>query len=275
MERIQSALAKARAARQGKGQPRQTGRGAAPQNSDADQALLEAWLAVPEAQLNRKRLLSRRITAFESGRSSAEFDRLRTRILSLTRPNGWRKIAIVSPSAQSGKSTVAANLAFSMARHSHRNTLLMELDLRRPALASMLGLSPALDVSRVLAGKDELTRHAVRFGPNLIVAPSHSVQGGAAEFLQAPSTVEAMEAVIDAYEPSIVLLDMPPMGAGDDVIGFLGHVDCALIVVAAGSATLDQIDACEREVAQLTNVLGVVLNKCRYESQAPEDNDYY
>ena len=162
-----------------------------------------------------------------------------------------------------------------MARHSHRNTLLMELDLRRPSIAAMLGLSPALDLSRVLEGKGELAQNAARFGSNLIVAPSNAVRGGTAELLQDPSTVDAIDAVIDDYQPSIVLFDMPPMGVGDDVIGFLDQVDCALIVVAAGTTTLDQIDACEREVAQLTNVLGVVLNKCRFESQVSDYDDYY
>jgi BioD-like phosphotransacetylase family protein len=61
------------------------------------------------------------------------------------------------------------------------------------------------------------------------------------------------------------------MLASDDNVGFLGNVDCALLIAAAESTTLSNIDLCEKELAQLTNVLGVVLNKCRY----PDDSVGY
>jgi hypothetical protein len=35
---------------------------------------------------------------------------------------------------------------------------------------------------------------------------------------------------------------------------------------------MKQIDTAERQVAELTNILGIVLNKCRYTS---EDDGYY
>ena len=41
-------------------------------------------------------------------------------------------------------------------------------------------------------------------------------------------------------------------------------MDCALLVAAAGATTLREIDVCERDLAAQTNVLGVILNKCRY-----------
>jgi hypothetical protein len=37
-------------------------------------------------------------------------------------------------------------------------------------------------------------------------------------------------------------------------------------VARAGATSVSQIDVCEREVAEQTNVLGVVLNQCRYAS---------
>jgi len=37
-----------------------------------------------------------------------------------------------------------------------------------------------------------------------------------------------------------------------------------LIVAGAGTTTAAEIDVCERDLASQTNVLGVVLNKCRY-----------
>ena len=65
-----------------------------------------------------------------------------------------------------------------------------------------------------------------------------------------------------------MIFDMPPLSASDDNLGFLTQVDAALIVTEAERTTLTQIDVAERQVAELTNVMGVVLNKCRYVSGA-------
>jgi hypothetical protein len=43
------------------------------------------------------------------------------------------------------------------------------------------------------------------------------------------------------------------------------------LVAEAEKCTVQQIDTCEREIAQHTNFLGVVLNKCRY----PEEQEGY
>jgi len=50
----------------------------------------------------------------------------------------------------------------------------------------------------------------------------------------------------------------------DDMMAFAGEVDCVLLVAAAEASTIKEVDTCERELAAQTNVLGVVLNKCRY-----------
>ena len=52
--------------------------------------------------------------------------------------------------------------------------------------------------------------------------------------------------------------------AFDDVLAFLPNVDCALLVLAAEESPVAEADICEYELAQRTNVLGTVLNKCRY-----------
>ena len=46
--------------------------------------------------------------------------------------------------------------------------------------------------------------------------------------------------------------------------GFLKNADCALFLIEAERTTLDQIDSAERQLAELTAVMGVVLNKCRH-----------
>ena len=82
--------------------------------------------------------------------------------------------------------------------------------------------------------------------------------------MQSRRTPEALEAIERALEPDLVLFDMPAMMASDDNYGFLRNVDCALMLAAAEQTAMDVIDVTEREIAELTDVMGIVLNKCRY-----------
>ena len=61
-----------------------------------------------------------------------------------------------------------------------------------------------------------------------------------------------------------MIFDMPPMLMSDDMMAFARHVDCVLLVAGAESTTVKEIDICEQDLASQTNVMGVVLNKCRY-----------
>ena len=47
-----------------------------------------------------------------------------------------------------------------------------------------------------------------------------------------------------------------------------------MIIAAAEATPMSRLDQAERQVAELTNVMGIVLNKCRYVSDA-EGYDYY
>ena len=57
-----------------------------------------------------------------------------------------------------------------------------------------------------------------------------------------------------------MIFDMPSILVGDNTRAFLKNVDCALIIVRANGTRYGHFDACEREIAEHTNVLGVVLN---------------
>ena len=104
----------------------------------------------------------------------------------------------------------------------------------------------------------------MRLGRSLMVLPGKGPARNPAELLRNPRTAETLEAIEARYAPTVTIFDLPPMLAGDDVMSFMGKVDCVLIVAAAESTTIKQIDSCERDLATQTNVLGIVLNKCRY-----------
>ena len=209
MERLQSAIALARAERaQNPGQsPGQSLRGAAatasdPLTPDAAAALAASWAALPPGQFDPARLRAARIVAFEGGREAAGFDVMRTRLLQQARANGWKRIAITSPSPGCGKSTIALNLAFSLARQEEYRVVLAELDLRRPSLAKILGVKGRADFSAVLRGHVGFADCALRHGPALAIAVNQGPATNPAELMHAasvPTALAAIENEIDGH----------------------------------------------------------------------------
>lgn len=298
MEKIQSAIAKARADRAA---VQREGGGAVPAPKAASPtpgpavqhstrvasrilttypddaaaiALASLWKTIPGFSPAPALMVRNHVVTFSGGPESVHFDVMRTRLLQVMRANGWRRVAITSPGPDCGKSTLALNLAFSLGRQPNLRTLLLEMDLRRPALARMLGLRNKNHFASVLEGIEPFPKNAVRHGENLAIATQSGAIRSPAELLHSPSAAIAMDAIEAEYDPAVILCDLPPVFSSDDAMAVMGHMDAALILAAAESTTVKEIDRCEREVAAQTNVIGVILNKCRY-LEKDFSYDYY
>ncbi len=260
MERIQSAIDKAR-------ESRGTTRGTRQDQVSSigrSAAITENWQALPEAALNPRLLQRNRILTHEGGPDAGPYDMLRTKILQQMRANNWRRLAITSPSSGCGKTTTSCNLAFSLARQPDLHTIVIEIDMRRPAMANILNQRNQQQFSKVLAGKAAYPEHMVRFRDNLAFGTNTMPVRNSAELLQSTTARHVLEEIEKALDPTIVIFDTPPLLVSDDTIGFLEQVDCALLIAESETTTTDEIDSCEQDMAAYTNVLGVVLNKCRY-----------
>jgi Mrp family chromosome partitioning ATPase len=278
MERIQAAIAKAK-------EKRETGAGPSPGPSAARPKVYphrEAggprpagpiWAELagfePEPSLMRRN----RIVTFErSDPVHATFDMMRTKTLRLMREKGWKTLGVTSPTTGCGKTTMLANLAFSFAHQPDMRIVVMDVDLRRPALGRLLGLAQPQSMASVLQGTRGLAENFVRYGDNLAIGTNSKGIRNSSELLQHPSTGHALAELKTQFRPDLVLVDLPPMLVNDDVMAFMPHLDAVLLVAAAERSRIDEIDKCEQDLAEHANVLGVVLNKCRYPG---EDYGYY
>ncbi|MGV6849933.1 MAG: CpsD/CapB family tyrosine-protein kinase [Marinibacterium sp.] len=277
MERLQAAIKKARAQRDGTPLPRSVNDPA--RRPPTQRALLtdEAWSTLPELSVDARKMHQRRIIAFDGGPAGAPYDMLRTRMLQQARHNGWKRIALVSPHSGCGKSTSAVNLAFSLSRQSELRSVILDLDLRRSGMTRIMGQQGPFGMAEVLQGEAGFADHARRYGSNVAFGFNSGARvQTAAEILQSTRTADTLADIQQVYAPDIMLFDMPPLYASDDNFGFLQNVDAALILVAADKTAMSQIDLAERHVAELTNVMGLVLNKCRYNTGAyGHEYDYY
>lgn len=272
MERLEAALEKARSDRQVVQQIATADTVDAP----APLGLEGRWAELKEIKVSNRHARKNRITAIKQNKQSGSYDLLRSRALRLMLENQWSSVAITSPNKTCGKTTVSANLALSLARQLDLRVMLLDMDLRRPSLHKIFGHRPNHSLHEVLADTQPMESAIVRFGENLAIGLNNKPATHPSELLQSKSTKSRLQDIRDVYQPDIVIFDMPPMLVSDDNVGFLPMVDCGLLISAADSTTIAQIDICEKELSELTNVLGVVLNKCRFtENEAGYDYDYY
>ncbi len=267
MERLQQAIQKAREERESRQyQPQlpHEDHGPDPDESSGD----NIWLTVPEIRIDPRSVSRKRLMSYRGGPDATPYDMLRTKMLQQIRSNGWRRVAITSPYSGCGKSTTAANLAFSLGRQDDLRTIVIDFDMRRRGLAEILAQTGNHSMADVIQGKVSFHDHALRHGENVIFGLNYTPTNNPAEILQSKRMIETLEQIEAEYQPDIMLFDTPPLMASDDSHGFLRNVDCALLLAAAEETSIDHIDVAEQQLAELTKVMGIVLNKCRYISGA-------
>lgn len=264
MERLHAAIEKARRQRQS---APVTQASAAREAVPAAEGLANAWAALQRLDVSASQIRKSRLVAYEGGTDAGPYDLLRTRILQQAQKNNWRRVAVVSPHSECGKTTTVANLAFSFGRQKDLRTLALDFDLRRVGLARTLGQQCRHTMADILERRVPFSEHALLHGTNVAIGLNAGPVRNPSEVLQNQQTRDVLDEIEATYQPDIVLFDMPPLMSSDDNFGFLKNVDCALILAEADHTTTAQIDLAERQVSELTNVMGVVLNKCRYATE--------
>lgn len=207
------------------------------------------------------------ITATRHDPAHGAFDVLRTRLVQTLAEHGWKRVAVTSPTRDCGKTFTAVNLAISLSRYETHRTILMDMDMRNPSVATVLGVDQPGSMGNFLRGEVGVTkafkrlgRNVLNIGTNLAVAMNDRVEPYAAELLQAPETADALSRMMDELDPDIVLYDLPPALAFDDVIAFKGQYDGILMIVGGGLTKPDEVHEAMRRIGEDVPLLGVVLN---------------
>jgi protein-tyrosine kinase len=259
MEKLQAALEKARKTRQDGTNPisRQD---ATASSTQREQSANDVWMELQPFEIDAAQLESRRLVTYVANTKATAFDILRTKVLLQMRQNGWRRLAITSPMPSSGKTTTACNLALGFGRQQDLRSLVLELDLRDPSVAEFLDVQPEHGIGDVLAGRVDFADQAMRLGPNVAFSMAKAPDTDPTRVLLAEETARVIDQIEARYEPDIMIFDLPSMLVNDDTRAFLKNVDCAIIIARANKTKYTQFDVSEREIAEHTNVLGVVLN---------------
>jgi succinoglycan biosynthesis transport protein ExoP len=155
---------------------------------------------------------------------------------------GGRVLLITGSSPAEGKSTTAVNLASSLALAGNR-VILIEADLRRPALGLALDAKPTKGgVVGVLIEntnlKDALTS-IPGYGPNFQALLADYEGGWIAELFSIPAAAKMVD---DARRMAdYVVIDSPPLNEVVDALPLARKADDVVIVVRLGKSRLEKI----------------------------------
>lgn len=195
-------------------------------------------------------------------RVRSAYKMLRTRVLHRIRQNGWHVIGVTSPLQGDGKSLTSINLALSLAAETTLSVVLLELDLRRPAVCSHFNVDPAKGLPDYLDGAADLEE--VLFRPEgterLAVLPNTEIFENSSEMLSSPKLANLVDELRGDDEGRVVVCDLPPYLATDDALAFVPLADAFLIVVSEGRTSRDALGKGVDILHELP-LLGLVLNR--------------
>jgi Mrp family chromosome partitioning ATPase len=187
---------------------------------------------------------------------------LRTRTLQRMRQNDWHVIGVTSPLQGDGKSLTSVNLALSLARDVTLSVILVELDLRRPTICKQLGVDPINGLSDYLDGTAKLDE--VLFRPEgterFAILPNTEVYENSSEILSSPAVATLIDELRGSDPGRVIICDLPPYLATDDVLAFAPLADAFLVVVSEGRTSRDVLEK-GLDILQELPLLGVVLNR--------------
>jgi capsular exopolysaccharide synthesis family protein len=172
-----------------------------------------------------------------------------------------RVIAITSPCLGDGKTVTSINLATALSRGGNSRVLLVDADLRRPAVASRLGVAEAdaAGLVEAITGPDMTLQTVSRLVPGsaLHIVPSGVVRAPVHEILRSPQLEALLTEARRHYD--FIVLDAPPLLPVFDAALLSRAVDGVLVVVAANRTprrllgeALNQLDP--------SKVLGIIFN---------------
>ena len=208
-----------------------------------------------------EKLIDRKVfSMLEKDEVADQYKLLRTMVLNRTRPLGHNTIEITSFKHGEGKSLTCVNLAITLAKESRQNVLLVDMDLRRPSIHSILGIDPNPGLKDYFLNsiplKDILIHPGIK---RLTVLPAGGRMDNSTEIIGSPRAENLIRQLKSRYQDRYIIFDAPALSTCPDPLILSSLVDAILLVARANHTTTEDITS-GMALLKDKNILGTVLN---------------
>lgn len=227
-------------------------------------------------------------TSSPTSEMSERFNTSGTLLKNMMQEKGQKTLLVCSAKPQEGKTTVSVNVAIALARKGI-NVVLVDTDMRKPKMHTLLNLPNAVGLSTLLEGKFEakqivdnilgdMQEEAYNLKdyllptefPNLRVLPSGPIPANPVEFLESSN----MKLIVERLkrEAELVVFDSPPINTVGDGIALASLLDTCVVVIGAKQVEQQEASWMKHMLSSTqASITGVILNRSRQVMR----NEYY
>lgn len=192
---------------------------------------------------------------------------IRSRVRETMRARKAKTLMLTSSSAGEGKTLLSVNLAYSLSQLENTRILLIDADLRRPAVSKFLSARTQFGLGDFLKGSVTFADICYEVSKSLDVIPAGNPIEDSAELLPGQRMQALLAEASARYD--LVLLDAPPVFPIADAQVLVGMVDTAALVVRADANSYEL--AVEAAEILKPKCIGTILN-C---AKSVQHSDYY
>ncbi|MBP7569174.1 MAG: CpsD/CapB family tyrosine-protein kinase [Acidobacteria bacterium] len=182
-----------------------------------------------------------------------------------------RTVMVSSALPGEGKTLTATNLALTLSESYRRRVLLIDADLRRPALHQLFQVSNLHGLNDVLQAETDGRLRLAEVSKTLKLLPAGRPDPDPLGSLTSPRMRQIVEEAAAAFD--WVIVDTPPIGLLTDGHILAGILDATLLVIRAEATPYPLVQKAI-EVIGRERIIGVVLNRARPATDG-HYGDYY
>ena len=193
------------------------------------------------------------------------FKRLRTNmVMSFPQEDtSCHAVGITSVQPEEGKSTIAVNLAYSLAELG-KKVMLLDADMRRASIHVKAEIEKSPGLYELLTGENDIgacTRKYVNRNGDISfdIIPGGSTAKNPSELLNSHRMTALLGKLNSAYD--YIIIDLPPVGAVVDAVAVSGGLDGMLVVIRENTCPQNLLAECMSQLEYANvNILGFVVN---------------
>lgn len=189
---------------------------------------------------------------------SESFRILRTNLQYSSLDKKYKVIVITSSNPGEGKTTIASNLALTLAEEEQK-VILIDCDLRRPYIHRIFKISNVNGLSQVLLGERNFNIASRKYKENLTILTSGYIPPNPAEMLASDKMSEFLDRLREEFD--YIILDTPPVLLVTDSQILSTKADGTILVVKSEKTKKSEVKESVGALKKVNaNIIGTVLN---------------